>query len=103
EGKHTIGLEATLGHLGDIIKRVRETLTGINDVYLKILHITGPNPDAYTSYLKAIVGARTNNASMVISNLADAVKKDNTMAQKALKDVEFSKYVTSSDFLNILK
>jgi len=61
------------------------------------------NPDAYTSYLKAIVGARTNNASMVISNLADAVKKDNTMAQKALKDVEFSKYVTSSDFLNILK
>ncbi len=61
------------------------------------------NPDAYTSYLKAIVGARTNNASMVISNLADAVKKDNAMAQKALKDVEFSKYVTSSDFLNILK
>lgn len=50
EGKHTIGLEATLGHLGDIIKRVRETLTGINDVYLKILQITGPNPDAYTSY-----------------------------------------------------
>lgn len=50
EGKHTIGLEVTLGHLGDIIKRVRETLTGINSVYLKILQITGPNPDAYTDY-----------------------------------------------------
>ncbi len=61
------------------------------------------NPDAYTSYLKAIVGARTNNASMVVSNLADAVKKDKELAEKALKDVEFSKYVTSADFLNALK
>lgn len=61
------------------------------------------NPDAYTSYLKAVVGARTNNASMVVSNLADAVKKDKDLAEKALKDVEFSKYVTSADFLNALK
>ena len=50
KGENTIGLEVTLGHLGDIIKRVRETLTGINNVYLKILQITGPNPDAYTDY-----------------------------------------------------
>ena len=50
KGEHTIGLEVTLGHLGDIIKRVRETLAGINSVYLKILQITGPNPDAYTDY-----------------------------------------------------
>lgn len=61
------------------------------------------NPDAYTSYLKAIVGARTNNASMVVSNLATAVKKDKSFAEKALKDVEFSKYITSADFLNALK
>ena len=61
------------------------------------------NPDAYTSYLKAIVGARTNNASMVVSNLAAAVKKDKSFAEKALKDVEFSKYITSADFLNALK
>lgn len=60
-------------------------------------------PDAYTSYLKAIVGARTNNASMVVSNLATAVKKDSSLAEMALKDVEFSKYVTSADFLNALK
>ena len=61
------------------------------------------NPDAYTSYLKAVVGARTNNASMVVSNLATAVKKDKSFAEKALKDVEFSKYITSADFLNALK
>ena len=60
-------------------------------------------PDAYTSYLKAIVGARTNNASMVVSNLATAVKKDKALAEKAMNDVEFAKYVTSTDFLNALK
>ena len=61
------------------------------------------NPDAYTSYLKAVVGARTNNASMVVSNLAAAVKKDNSLAEKALKDAEFAKFVTNADFLNALK
>ena len=60
-------------------------------------------PDAYTSYLKAIVGARTNNASMVASNLAKAVKADAAYAQKAVKDAEFAKYWTNSDFLNALK
>ena len=47
---YTLGLEVTLGHLGETIQRVRNALTGINDVYLKILQITGPSPDAYTDY-----------------------------------------------------
>ena len=48
--KYTIGLEATLGHLGSTIQRVREALAGINEVYLKILQITGTDPDSYTDY-----------------------------------------------------
>ncbi|MBE6654970.1 MAG: extracellular solute-binding protein [Ruminococcaceae bacterium] len=50
EGKHTFSLEVTLGNLGDIISRVRAALASINEVYLKILQITGPNPDSYTNY-----------------------------------------------------
>lgn len=61
------------------------------------------NPDGYTDYLMAIVGARTNNASLVVSSLAKAVKKDPSLAQKALTDLEFSKFVTDSNFLNSLK
>lgn len=61
------------------------------------------NPDGYTDYLMAIIGARTNNASMVVNNLAKAVKKDSSLAQKALTDIEFVKYVTNADFLNSLK
>ena len=61
------------------------------------------NPDGYTDYLMAIVGARTNNASLVVSSLAKVVKKDPSLAQKALSDLEFSKFVTDSNFLNSLK
>ena len=61
------------------------------------------NPDAYTAYLSAILGARTNNAGMVISNLRTAVSKDASLAQKAAKDLEFAKYVTNADFQSIVK
>ena len=60
-------------------------------------------PDGYTDYLMAIIGARTNNTSMVVSNLAKAVKKDSSLAKKALTDLEFSKFMTNADFLNALK
>lgn len=47
-------------------------------------------PDAMTSYLKAIVAARTNNADKALSNLRDAVAKDPELAQLAKSDLEFS-------------
>jgi Flp pilus assembly protein TadD len=48
--------------------------------------------DALTYYLMAVVGARTNNESMVSSNLKQAAALDKTVAQLALTDLEFSKY-----------
>ena len=60
-------------------------------------------PDAYTDYLMAVVGARTNNTSMVTDNLKKAVAKDSSLAKKAASDLEFSKYFTNADFMNIIK
>lgn len=60
-------------------------------------------PDAYTDYLKAVLGARTNNASMVTSNLKSAVAKDPALAKKAANDLEFSKYFTNAEFMSIVK
>lgn len=57
-------------------------------------------PDATTSYLKAIVGARTNNLDAVASNLKKAVSLNPDLASKALQDVEFSKYIANSSFLD---
>ena len=59
--------------------------------------------DAYTDYLGAVLGARTNNESMVISNLKNAIAKDATLAKKAATDLEFSKYFTNADFMSIVK
>jgi Flp pilus assembly protein TadD len=52
-------------------------------------------PDAYTYYLNAIVGARTNNAAMVAENLVKAIRLDSTLRTKALNDAEFRKYAAS--------
>ena len=71
--------------------RAKSTLEGVK------------NPDAYTAYLSAILGARTNNAAMVISNLKTAVSKDASLAKKAATDLEFAKYVTNSEFQSIVK
>ena len=60
-------------------------------------------PDAYTSYLSAVLGARTNNDSMVISSLKAAVAKDATLGKKAATDLEFAKYYTNADFMSIAK
>ncbi|MDE7410795.1 MAG: hypothetical protein K2M94_02005 [Paramuribaculum sp.] len=49
-------------------------------------------PDATTYYLTAIVGARTNNASMVKSNLDKVAALDPSMAAKAKSDLEFAQF-----------
>ncbi|MDE6695357.1 MAG: hypothetical protein K2K25_00595 [Muribaculaceae bacterium] len=50
------------------------------------------NPNANTYYLAAIVGARTNNENMVLTNLREAIKLDNSLLAKAQKDLEFASY-----------
>ncbi len=61
------------------------------------------NPDATTSYLKAIVAARTNDANSVVSNLKDAIAKDKSLAKEAANDLEFAKYATNSAFSSLVK
>ena len=53
------------------------------------------NGDAITSYLQAILAARTGDASTVTSALANAVKQDASLAQRALNDCEFEKYASA--------
>ena len=60
-------------------------------------------PDAYTDYLMAVLGARTNNSSMVTSSLKSAVAKDSSLGKKAATDLEFAKYFTNADFMSIAK
>ena len=60
-------------------------------------------PNAQTSYLKAILGARTNNKELVESGLKSAINSDKAYANKAAKDLEFSKYITDPTIAALLK
>jgi len=61
------------------------------------------NPDGVTSYLKAIVAARTNNLNDVVSNLKQAIQLDPSLAKRASTDLEFVKYITNSNFISAIK
>jgi Flp pilus assembly protein TadD len=61
------------------------------------------NPDAITSYLKAIVSARTNDASGVVSNLKEAISKNRSLAAEAANDLEFAKFMNNSSFVDLIK
>lgn len=61
------------------------------------------NADAYTDYLKAVLGARTNNENMVMNSLRNAISKDPSLATKAATDLEFAKFFTNSSFTSLLK
>ena len=60
-------------------------------------------PNATTSYLAAIVGARTNDRDAVYSNLKTAIEKDASFKQKAQKDIEFAKFAEDEAFLAIVQ
>jgi tetratricopeptide (TPR) repeat protein len=62
-----------------------------------------PQPNALTSYLSAVIGARTNDRDVVYSNLKKAIKQNGSLATKAQKDIEFSKFATDAEFLSIVK
>ncbi len=64
--------------------KAKSTLAGINA------------PNAMTYYLTAILGARTNNDTMVNNNLRQAVKLDRSLAAKAAKDLEFQNFNLSA-------
>lgn len=49
-GHHTIRLEVTLGAMGDIVRRVAESVNNINQSYLDIMKLTGASPDKYRDY-----------------------------------------------------
>lgn len=49
-------------------------------------------PDATTSYLKAVLAARTNDSGVLISNLKAAIMSDSSLKERAANDLEFAKH-----------
>ena len=53
------------------------------------------NADAITSYLQAILAARTGDANTLTTALANAIKQDASLAARAANDLEFEKYANA--------
>ncbi len=60
-------------------------------------------PDGVTSYLKAIVAARTNNDSDAVKNLKEAIAKDSTLKTRAANDLEFINLFNDTAFQSLVK
>ena len=50
------------------------------------------NADAITSYLQAVLAARTGDTATLASALKSAIQQDGTLAARAANDLEFTKY-----------
>jgi Flp pilus assembly protein TadD len=88
---NTASNNAALAHI--MAKDYNQALATLNAV-------AAPNADTY--YLKAIVGARTNQINSVVSNLKQAIAADPKLADHAANDVEFARFHTDNQFLNVV-
>jgi len=61
------------------------------------------DPNATTAYLKAVVGARTNDIQAVYTNLRSAVAQDASLKARAARDIEFAKFAEDAEFQAIVK
>ena len=53
------------------------------------------NADAITSYLQAILAARTGDANTLATSLKSAIQQDPTLASRAANDLEFAKFAST--------
>ena len=49
-GTHTIRMEVTLGEMGPILKQVEGSIYRLNQIYRRLLVLTGVNPDRFRDY-----------------------------------------------------
>ena len=50
KGKHTLRMEVTLGRMGPILNEVEDSIFRLNQIYRKLLVLTGVNPDRFRDY-----------------------------------------------------
>ena len=75
-----------------------KVLNGEKDAAGGIIDASAEADAAYSYYLKAIIAARSDNASDLVSNLTKAIQKDAAFKTKAAKDAEFIKFRDNAEF-----
>lgn len=73
-------------------KALAQVLAGNNEAALSTLNQSDAQNTAHGQYLKAIIGARMNDSSMVSNSLKAAYELDASLKEKAADDLEFRNF-----------
>lgn len=77
KGPHEIKLEVTLGVLTETLRTLKQSLYELNDLYRRIVMITGVNPDRYTDYF----------LEQRIPNLKDTLERNRATIEKQMENL----------------
>ena len=92
KGTNTIRLEAVLGEMADALHTIEDILSKLNEDYLQILRLTGPEPDLYRDYefdkLMPTVVEDLTLQSNRLYEVVDALKKNAKISGEQLKILE---------------
>ena len=92
---------SNMGKYNTFNSALANLLSGDADGAAKAVDQSASSDDAMSYYLKAIIGARTNNSEMLMDNLKTAFEKDASLKAKAKRDREFIQFFENADFLAI--
>jgi len=90
------------GNQVEVNAALAKLLAKQNDAALSTLNSVKSDA-ALVFYLKAIVGARTQNTQLLMDNLRTACQKSNDLKANARKDVEFGRYFQDNTFRSIVQ
>ena len=88
---------SSMGDANTVNVGLVKMLNGDNDGAKTALD-NSDDDSAMADYIKAILSARMNDATAVLTNLNNAIAKDSSLADKAKKDLEFRDYSSQFNF-----
>ncbi len=91
-----------IGNTKDFNAALAALMNGSTNDALAIIDAI-PSKSAMDYYLKAVIGARTSNNELLISNLKTAISKESSLAGKAKTDLEFYKFFETPEFTGLVK
>ncbi len=101
QGKYTDAINY-FGNAAEVNAALAKLLIKQNDQALSTLGAV-KSEDAIVWYLRAIIGARTQNTDMLFTNLRAAAGKSAALKANASKDLEFAKYFQDETFKSIVQ
>jgi Flp pilus assembly protein TadD len=91
------------GNMCEVNAALAKVLAKEHDAAITTLNCMKNQENALGYYLKAIIGARTQNTDMLWTNLRAACAKSADLKANAAKDLEFFKYFQDATFKSIVQ